>query len=206
MDKKKLIEELNKEIFNCNRCPLYLSKTNYVPGDGNPESNILFIGEAPGREEDIKGKPFVGKAGKILEENINKILNLDREKVFITNVIKCRPPNNRDPKEEEIKSCSIWLIKQLEIIKPSLIITLGNHSTKFIFEYFGLKFESIMKHRGKVYEVKKWDKIVKIIPTIHPASTLYHKDWRDLFDKDFYEIKKNIENENESSGILKYIK
>ncbi|MGC9079326.1 MAG: type-4 uracil-DNA glycosylase [Nanopusillaceae archaeon] len=202
--KKEEIEKLNSEILKCTRCPLYQYKKNYVPGDGDPNSEILFIGEAPGREEDLQGKPFVGKAGQVLNENIKNILNLDRNKVYITNVVKCRPPNNREPKDEEIKACSIWLEKQLEIIKPSIIVTLGYYSTKWIFEYFGLKFDSIMKNRGKIYKVNRWGKEIKIIPTIHPASTLYHREWRTFFDDDFKLIKGIIDNK-EKSGILKYI-
>jgi DNA polymerase len=203
MDKNEEINELNEEILKCKRCPLYQFKKNYVPGDGNPNSKILFIGEAPGRDEDIQGKPFVGKAGQVLNENIKNIFNLDRKDVYITNVVKCRPPNNREPKDEEIKACSIWLEKQLEIIQPEIIITLGHYSTKWIFEYFGIKFNSIMKDRGKIYKVNKWGKEIKIIPTLHPASTLYHKEWRELFDNDFKLIKSVLN--NNKVGILKYI-
>ncbi|MGC9132955.1 MAG: type-4 uracil-DNA glycosylase [Nanopusillaceae archaeon] len=203
MNKNEEINELNEEILKCKRCPLYQFKKNYVPGDGNPNSKILFIGEAPGRDEDIQGKPFVGKAGQVLNENIKNIFNLDRKDVYITNVVKCRPPNNREPKDEEIKACSIWLEKQLEIIQPEIIITLGHYSTKWIFEYFGIKFNSIMKDRGKIYKVNKWGKEIKIIPTLHPASTLYHKEWRELFDNDFKLIKSVLN--NNKVGILKYI-
>jgi DNA polymerase len=204
MDKEKMIEELNNQILKCTRCPLYKFKTNYVPGDGNPNSKILFIGEAPGREEDKQGKPFVGKAGQVLTENIKNILNMDRKDVYITNVIKCRPPENREPEEEEIKACSIWLEKQLEIIQPDIIVTLGHYSTKWIFDYFKLKFSSITKLRGKIFRVNKWGKNVTIIPTLHPASTLYHKEWREYFDQDFKTIKE-ILNKDKKEGILKFI-
>ncbi|BBL45276.1 type-4 uracil-DNA glycosylase [Nanobdella aerobiophila] len=197
------INDINKEILKCNRCSLCNYKTNYVPGDGNINSKILFIGEAPGRDEDIQGKPFVGKAGKILTENINHILNIDRKDVYITNLIKCRPPNNRKPTDEEIKACSIWLEKQINILKPDIIITLGSYSTSWIFNYFNIKFNSIMKDRGKVYKINYWNKEIKIIPTLHPASTIYNKEWRAIFDKDFYLIKDLINKNN--TGILRYI-
>ncbi|BFI73445.1 type-4 uracil-DNA glycosylase [Nanoarchaeota archaeon] len=203
MDKNEEINKLNQEILKCQRCELYKLKKNYVPGDGNANTKIVFIGEAPGRDEDMQGKPFVGKAGQVLTENIRNILNIDRKDVYITNVVKCRPPNNREPKENEIKACSIWLEKQLEIIQPEIIVTLGHYSTKWIFEYFGIKFNSIMKDRGKIYKVNKWGKEVKIIPTLHPASTLYHKEWREIFDNDFKLIKSILN--NNKVGILKYL-
>ena len=204
--KKDEIEKLNKEIMSCKRCPLYSQKTNYVPGDGNPESKIMFIGEAPGREEDIQGKPFVGKAGQYLTYVIKNILEINREDVYITNVLKCRPPNNRDPEESEIRACSIWLERQLEIIQPEFIITLGRHSTKWIFEFFGLKFQSITKNRGKVYEVEKWGKRVKIIPTYHPAAVLYNNKLKDIFESDFSLIKNIIKENKNKKTILDYMK
>jgi len=207
MDKIKELEKLNKEILKCTRCPLYKNKTNYVPGEGDPTSEIMFIGEAPGEEEDKQGRPFVGRAGKYLTETIEKILEIKRENVFITNVLKCRPPNNRDPREEEVKACSVWLIGQLEIIKPRIIVTLGKHSTNFIFSYFGLNFTSIMKERGKVRKVRKWEKDIYIIPTLHPAAVLYHPNWKELFEKDFYTIKEIIRGNNiKKTSILDYFK
>ncbi|MEM0480688.1 MAG: type-4 uracil-DNA glycosylase [Candidatus Aenigmatarchaeota archaeon] len=191
-------EELVKNINQCKNCSLYKQKTNYVVGDGDINSKIVFIGEAPGAEEDKQGKPFVGKAGQYLTKVIKEILGLDRNQVYITNVIKCRPPNNRDPTEEEIKACSPWLKIQLEIIKPEIIITLGRHSTKWIFEYFGLKFESIMKNRGKVYYSEKWNKKIKIIPTLHPAAVLYHAEWKNIFEEDFKLIAKEINSKPKS--------
>ncbi|MEM1805020.1 MAG: type-4 uracil-DNA glycosylase [Nanopusillaceae archaeon] len=205
MSIKERIEEIANQIKNCKKCQLYKSKTNYVPGEGNPESKIIFIGEAPGSEEDKQGRPFVGKAGKYLTEQIEKILKIRREDIYITNLIKCRPPNNRDPKEEEIKSCSEWLIKQIEEIKPDLIVTLGRYSTKFIMEYFGLNFTNILKERGNIYIVKRWNKEIYIIPTLHPAAVLYHANWKDLFEKDFEKIKEILENKKiKKQTILEY--
>jgi uracil-DNA glycosylase family 4 len=198
-------EELVDSIKNCKKCNLWKNKTNYVIGDGNINSKIIFIGEAPGAEEDKQGRPFVGKAGQYLTKVIKEKLGFeDRSKYYITNVIKCRPPNNRDPSEEEINACRYWLEMQLEIIKPEIIITLGTHSTKWIFEYFGLNFTSILKVRGKVYEVEKWNKKVKIIPTLHPAAVLYNANWKDIFEKDFEIIAKEIKREN--FGLKKFVK
>lgn len=197
------ILKLNEEIKKCTRCPLYKFKTNYVPGDGNPESGILIIGEAPGRDEDIQGLPFVGKAGQYLNESLKRILDFDRTKFYITNVLKCRPPNNRDPKEDEILACSVWLEKQIEIIKPNIIITLGNHATKWIFNYFGIKFESISKHRGKLYVVNRWNKKIFIFPLYHPASTLYNNNLKEIFENDLRNIWEILN--NKKNGILKFI-
>ena len=206
MNKIEEIKKLHNEIFQCKRCPLYKTKTNYVPGEGDVLSGIMFIGEAPGREEDKQGKPFVGKAGKYLTEVIERILGLKRENIFITNVLKCRPPNNRDPREDEIEKCSIWLKRQLEIIQPTIIVTLGRYSSRFISSYFNLKFSSIMKERGKVKVIRKWNKDVYIISTLHPAAVLYHQNWKELFEKDFKTIKNIIEGKihNKKRSILDY--
>ncbi|MEM0379176.1 MAG: type-4 uracil-DNA glycosylase [Nanopusillaceae archaeon] len=203
---KEKIEEIANQIKSCKKCPLHLSKINYVPGEGNPENKIIFIGEAPGSEEDKQGRPFVGKAGKYLTEQIEKILGIKREEIYITNLIKCRPPKNRDPKEEEIKNCSEWLIKQIEEIKPNLIVTLGRHSTKFIMEYFGLNFTNIMKERGKIYVINKWNKDTYIIPTLHPAAVLYHANWKSLFESDFEKIRDIIKKDTKTKKqtILDY--
>lgn len=188
----KELEELYKQILQCKNCPLYKYINNKVPGDGDPSSGIMFIGEAPGREEDKQGKPFVGPAGKLLTKMIEEKIGLKRESVYITNILKCRPPNNRDPKEEEIKACSIWLKKQIEIIKPKIIITLGRFSAKWIFNYFNLKFTKISEVRGKPYFVRKNGKEIVIFPTYHPAAVLYHKNLLTTFEKDFEEISKII--------------
>ncbi len=198
----KELEKVHQEILKCQRCPLYKYITNKVPGEGDPTSGIMFIGEAPGREEDKQGRPFVGPAGKLLTKMIEEKLGIQRSKVYITNVLKCRPPNNRDPKPEEIEACSIWLKKQLEIIKPRVVVTLGRYSTEWIFKYFGLKFTKISEVRGKVYTVKKWDHVTYIIPTYHPAAVLYHPQWKEAFERDFELIKKVIEGKEKKPKTL----
>ena len=186
MDTLKAIEE---EIKRCKKCDLWKTKTNYVPGEGNEKAKIVFIGEAPGKEEDQQGRPFVGNAGKLLNEMIEKI-GLKREDVFIGNILKCRPPNNRDPLPEEIEACSPYLIRQLNVIKPDVIVCLGRFSAAFIFEYFGLEFQSISKVRGKVFEVQAWNKRVNVIAIYHPAAILYKPQLREVYEKDFETIKK----------------
>jgi len=177
------LEEIEKEILSCRRCELWKFKKNYVPGEGNSKAKIVFVGEAPGREEDIQGRPFVGKAGKYLTDVLKK-LGVERSDVYITNVLKCRPPNNRDPNPEEIMACKPYLLKQLDIIKPDVIVCLGRFSSSTILRDFGLEFRGISRDRGRVFEVKKWGKIVRIIPTYHPAAVLRNKSFSDSFERD----------------------
>jgi len=183
-----MLEEIEKEIRSCRKCRLWMFKTNYVPREGNPGAKIFFIGEAPGREEDRQGRPFVGSAGKyltrVLEEN-----GIRREDVYITNVLKCRPPNNRDPKPEEINACRPYLIRQLEAVKPDVIVCLGRYSALVIFEEFGLKFTGISRVRGKVFEVQRWGKVVRVIPTYHPAAVLYRPNLKQDFERDIAMVK-----------------
>jgi DNA polymerase len=177
------LEEIEREIRTCKKCELWKYKTNYVPGEGNPRAKIVLIGEAPGREEDLQGKPFVGKAGKYLTDVLKRI-GVERSDVYITNVLKCRPPNNRDPKPEEISACKPHLIKQLETIKPDVIVCLGRFSADVILNEFGLGFKGISKDRGKVFEVERWGKVVKILPTYHPAAVLRNKTLEKYFEGD----------------------
>ena len=177
------LEEIEREILSCRRCELWKFKKNYVPGEGNSKAKIVFVGEAPGREEDIQGRPFVGKAGKYLTDVLKK-LGVERSDVYITNVLKCRPPNNRDPNPEEIMACKPYLLKQLDIIKPDVIVCLGRFSSSTILRDFGLEFRGISRDRGRVFEVKKWGKIVRIIPTYHPAAVLRNKSFSDSFERD----------------------
>ena len=130
-------------------------------------------------------------------------IGLTRDQIYITNVLKCRPPNNRDPKEEEIEACKPYLVIQLDLIKPTYIVTLGRFATKEIFDLFGLKFSSITKVRGKPYYVRRWNKIVTIFPTLHPAAALYHTKYLPIIEQDFEKLKEIIS--NNKRGLLKFI-
>ena len=187
------LQDIEREIRSCRKCKLWLTKTNCVPGEGNPNAEVVFIGEAPGREEDLQGRPFVGNAGKLLTEMIEKVLKLKRSDVFIANILKCRPPNNGDPLPEEIEACSPYLLRQLEVIKPSIIVCLGRYSAGFIFDKFGLEFPGISKARGQVREVNRWGKSVKVIPVYHPAAVLYRPQLRGVFEADFNKIAELLE-------------
>uniref|UniRef100_A0A7V4NFL8 Type-4 uracil-DNA glycosylase n=1 Tax=Fervidobacterium pennivorans TaxID=93466 RepID=A0A7V4NFL8_FERPE len=181
------LESIAKEIMQCKKCSLHKTKTKYVVGSGNEKAEVVFIGEAPGKEEDEKGEPFVGGAGKLLTEMISKI-GLTREEVFIANLLKCRPPNNRDPLPEEIEACGSYLLRQLEAIRPSVIVCLGRFSASFIFRNFGLEFSSITKLQGKIFEVEAWGKKLKIIPLYHPAAVLYRPQLRAEYEENFRKI------------------
>ncbi|MEK7850584.1 MAG: uracil-DNA glycosylase [Deltaproteobacteria bacterium] len=174
---KELLEELRAEIGDCQRCKLGKTRTNLVFGVGNPDAKIVFVGEGPGRDEDLKGEPFVGRAGQLLTDIITKGMRLLREDVYICNVVKCRPPENRNPEPDEIESCEPFLIKQLEIIKPKVIVALGTFAAKTL-----LKTElPISKLRGKFHDYKG----IKVMPTFHPSYLLRNPEakkdvWEDI--------------------------
>lgn len=192
MNKKELLEELKKEILK-EELPLKETATNLVFGKGNPEAKILFIGEAPGRNEDLQGYPFVGAAGKQLDELLS-IIGLSLEDVYIANILKYRPPNNRNPSAEEIKAHTPYLVEQIKIIKPKIICTLGNYATKFVlanFEVEGMKkIGGITFLHGKPVEKKVDGFKFKAYPLYHPAATLYNRNLKETLKEDFEKLKK----------------
>lgn len=182
------LEVVAQEIRACKRCPLHATRKNAVPGEGNPYARIMLVGEAPGYNEDIQGRPFVGAAGNLLNELL-RLPGLKREEVFITNVIKCRPPENRDPREEEIEACKPFLIKQLEVIKPPVLVCLGRHSTSTVFKLGGVEFSSIMKARGSLKRLRIAGVDVLCLPTLHPAAALYNPRLKGILEADFKQLK-----------------
>lgn len=180
LTKDKLLELLKKEAENCKSCPLWEQRTNLVFGEGNIDSVIMFIGEAPGFHEDQQGRPFVGAAGKLLTELIEG-LGLKREEVYIANVLKCRPPNNREPLPDEIRACFSLLKKQIEIINPKIICTLGRHAA---YTILGHSVNMASSH-GKYYEVEG----KKVFVTYHPAAALYHGKLLENIKRDFEALK-----------------
>ena len=185
---RKLIEE----IASCRKCDLYKYRKNPVPGEGRLDADIMFVGEAPGAQEDEMGRPFVGAAGKLLTELIESI-GLKREDVYITNVIKCRPPNNRDPTDKEIEACSPYLIRQIQLIKPKIIVALGRHAGRFLFNNAGLKWRNMMVMHGRVYDVELFGVKTKLLATYHPAAALYYPKLRPKLEEDFQLLKKLYE-------------
>ncbi|MEO0124446.1 MAG: type-4 uracil-DNA glycosylase [candidate division WOR-3 bacterium] len=180
------LDKVSSEVNVCTKCPLHSTRTNPVAGEGNSNARIMFIGEAPGANEDRTGRPFCGDAGRILDELLG-IANLKREEVFIGNILKCRPPNNRDPKPDEIKACTPFLERQIEIIKPEIICTLGNYATAFILEKFGLKekIQGISRIHGKIFEANSSYGWIKIIPMYHPAVAVYNINMKKVLERDF---------------------
>jgi DNA polymerase len=147
-----------------------------------------FIGEAPGYYEDVEGRPFVGAAGQFLNDLLSEA-DLKRADVYITNILKCRPPNNREPLPEEIDECTPCLEGQIKSIHPKIIITLGNYATEFVFSKAGLQFYGITRHHGKPHEVSFLGMNFKIYPTFHPASALYHAEYKALLIEDFHKLR-----------------
>jgi DNA polymerase len=170
------LADVQKELGDCKRCKLHRTRRTIVFGEGNEKASLMFIGEGPGYDEDVQGRPFVGRAGQLLTKIIQSI-NLPREEVYIANIIKCRPPQNRNPEPDEIQSCSPFLMKQIRVIQPKIICALGTFSAQTL-----LKTETkITALRGKVFDLEG----IKVIPTYHPAFLLRNPDkkrevWEDM--------------------------
>jgi len=187
MTKEELMKRLEDKIRNCRKCPLGQLRTNAVPGAGSYDAKVMFVGEAPGYWEDQKGLPFVGRAGKVLDELLSEI-GLSRDEVYITNIVKCRPPENRDPTEEEIKACSPYLDRQIDIIRPKVIVPLGRHSMRYILEKFGFEPEPISRIHGKTFEAHTLFGKIVIMPSYHPAAALYRPQIMGELRKDFEKL------------------
>jgi uracil-DNA glycosylase len=193
MLKQELIDEIIAQVQVCRKCRLWKYAKNPVPGEGNLDASLMLIGEAPGNREDIKGRPFVGSAGKLLNTLIS-VTGLKREDVYITNIVKHRPPENREPKADEIEACtSSYLDRQIQIIEPKIITTLGKHSTKYILSKVGIEVKGLAEVRGRIYTERLLGVPVRIIPTYHPAAVLYNPSYRPSLEEDFQKIKKELE-------------
>jgi len=168
-DRLQTMESLRREAEGCRRCPLGGTRTNSVFGIGNPHAELMFIGEAPGREEDLKGEPFVGAAGQLLDR-ILKAMGLRRDEVYIANLLKCRPPGNRDPQHEEIEACWHFLERQVETVHPRVICTLGSYSASALLGIHA----PLSRLRGRVHAFRGID----VVPTYHPAALLRNPAWK----------------------------
>jgi uracil-DNA glycosylase family 4 len=191
MTKAELLNSLIEEMGDCRRCKLHSTRSKIVFGDGNPEARVIFIGEGPGKDEDLQGRPFVGRAGKLLTAIIEKGMQMKRSDVYIANIVKCRPTvdmefvRDRPPDEEETLACSGFLMRQIEIIHPEVIVTLGNPSTKFLLN----TAEGITKIRGKWFSYKG----IPVMPTYHPSFVLRNGGEQSPKKKEVWEdIKKVI--------------
>ena len=175
---------------------LFKKCINIVVGKGNPQADILFVGEAPGRNEDAQGLPFVGAAGKNLDKLLEKV-GLTIENIYVTNILKCRPPKNRDPRPEEIKLHTPWLLKQIKDMKPKVICSLGNYATKFFLSGGNVeqmkKQENITQVHGKIIDTEIQGTKIKLIPLFHPAAIIYNRNkLTPLWEADMEIVKKEI--------------
>ena len=186
--KQEQLNKLNAEMLACSKCVLRAGCKQVVPGDGSAESEIMFIGEGPGKKEDELGVPFVGSAGKFLDEMLSSI-NLKREDVYIANTVKCRPPQNRDPLPEEKEICWPWLLEQIKIIQPKLIVTLGRHSMEIFLPNY-----KISEIHGSAMR-RDFPGIGKQVffALYHPAAALYNGSMRETLLKDFKKIPKVLD-------------
>lgn len=178
-------------------CPLFKDATNIVVGRGNPKADILFIGEAPGKNEDLEGIPFCGKAGKNLDKLLKEI-GLSIDNIYIANILKLRPPKNRDPTKEEIKKHTPWLLKQIKEIKPKIICSLGNYATKFFVAKTNIdemkKQKGITELHGKIQNIEIDGLKIKLIPLFHPAAIIYNRKLEPLWIQDMKIVKKYCKN------------
>lgn len=184
LDSKDL-EELYSQIKTCTKCGLHKNRTNFVFGSGNPNADVMVIGEGPGAEEDKQGLPFVGRAGMLLTD-ILKAIKFSREEVYIANIVKCRPPENRTPFQDEMETCLPYLKKQIELIKPKLILCLGLTAAKGLLG----KKDSLASLRGKIFN---FNNTIKVMVTFHPAALLRNPNWKRDCWKDVQEFRKLYE-------------
>ena len=194
---KHKLEKVKQNVIKCTKCELSKTRTNSVPGKGDFKSDVIFVGEAPGKNEDKNGEPFIGIAGKKLSAALEGA-GVSRDKVYITNIVKCRPPKNRVPKTEERETCQDYLKQEISIIKPKIICILGNTAFNSL-----LGGSEIMKFRGKI--VQKDNKLYFL--TVHPAATIYNQKLIDVLNDDIvklFELVKELKNKKKISIDIEY--
>jgi len=179
-DTQNTLRAFHDEIKDCQKCALATGRTQVVFGHGNPEADIMFVGEAPGYYEDKEGRPFVGAAGKLLDRLLQEI-GLQRSEIYIANVLKCRPPQNRDPLPEEVEACKPYLLRQIELIKPRVLCTLGNFATQLLLG----KKVGITKVRGQSFQMQDY----VVFPMLHPAAALHRETFQASVREDFQNLR-----------------
>lgn len=179
------LDELHAVMVRCTRCDLYLSRTQVVPGAGDAEAGLLFVGEAPGASEDREGVPFVGASGRLLTAML-EAAGIDRAEVFIANVVRCRPPGNRAPKSRELRACAGWLAEQIRLVDPRLVVTLG----RFALQHF-IPDGKITKLQGRLQAVDYAGRPVRLLPLLHPSAVLRNPELREPYEKQFVQLGKS---------------
>jgi len=183
-ERRELLKALYAQVRDCTRCPLHVGRTNAVFGAGNADAELMFIGEAPGEQEDTQGRPFVGAAGKLLTELLTSI-GLKREEVFITNIVKCRPPDNRPPRKDESLLCKPYLDRQLKLVSPRIICPMGNSAIRTIMSLD----QSVSELHGVPFEIGS----TTYLPMYHPAAALYTFSLRRVMEEDCRKLKGLLE-------------
>lgn len=180
---KQILEQIATETESCRKCPLWQYARHAVPGEGPPDARLMIVGEAPGEREDASGKPFVGRAGAMLSRVLTSA-GLSRGDVFIGNIVKHRPPENRDPMPEEVAICTQYLDRQIAAIRPEVILAMGRHSSRYLLGKVPAAFEKITEVRGRIFTAELDGSLVKIVPTLHPAAALYNPSYRSALEAD----------------------
>lgn len=181
------LTDIGTRVISCTLCELHKGRTKAVPGKGSIRAQVMMIGEAPGEAEDKAGEPFVGRAGKLLDKVI-ALIGLSREEVYITNLVKCRPSNNRAPTETEIASCSQYLLAEISLVKPRVVVTLGKYPTAYLLSQTGIKFKKLSEVRGKLREIQVGQVKFNIYPMFHPAAALYNPRLRSALEREAREL------------------
>ena len=186
-EKESKLREVKDNVINCQKCSLCKTRILPVIGQGSHSAKIMFVGEAPGAKEDKTGFPFCGASGKFLDQLLNSA-GIKREEVYICNLLKCRPPGNRDPISEELEACTPYLDRQIEAINPKIISPLGRHSMNFLMKKFNLedKIDLISKIHGKIFDIEN---DIKLVPLYHPAVAVYNANMKKVLIKDFEILK-----------------
>ncbi len=188
-EKALRINRLRDQISVCQRCRLCQTRTNTVPGEGSVDASIMFIGEAPGHNEDLQGKPFVGRAGEVFDQLLQSA-GMTRQEIFLCNILKCRPPDNRNPLSDEIRSCVGSLDLQIKLIDPQILAPMGNFAATYIFEKFSLPAQKITAIHGKIFPIHTpWGE-KRIVPLFHPAVATYDAGKLPELKRDFQVFQK----------------
>lgn len=180
------LDELHRVMVRCTRCDLFVSRTQVVPGAGNPKARVLFVGEAPGASEDREGVPFVGRSGQLLNSMLDAV-GIDRGEVFIANTVRCRPPENRNPRAREIRACAGWMAEQVRLIEPEVVVTLG----RFALQHF-VPDGKITRLQATLQEVEYGDRTLRLFPLLHPSAILRSPDKRPMYEEHFGELAKLV--------------